>query len=358
MKIGIDISQIVYETGVSWYTIHLVKNLFVLDQNDKYVLFAGTLRQKDKIDELTKGFEGNFEIKIFPFSPTMADFFWNRLRFPPVELFMGQIDVFHSSDWSLPPTSAFKVTTVHDLSPIKFPSLTPSKIVSVHERRLNLVKTDSDRIIVPSKATKEDLLELGFSENKIRVIPEAPDHIFYVRKPNEINEVKKKYDLAGEYLLAIGTSPRKNTKKIIQAFKKLKNNKGIKLVIAGRGSFDFELPQGVLRPGHIEQADLPALYSGAFALVYPSLYEGFGLPVLEAYATGCPVVTSNLSSMKEIAADAAALVDPNSIDDISYGISKVLSKREYYIKKGLSEVKKYSWEKVARETLKVYNEKT
>ena len=349
MKIGIDISQIVYRTGVSTYTENLVKNLLKIDKENEYLLFAGTLRRKQ---DVLKVFP---QTGVFPIPPTLADLIWNRMHIIKVEKLIGKIDVFHSSDWTQPPTKAFKVTTVHDLIPLMFPKYVHPKIVSVHKRRLEWVKKEVDRVIVPSEATKKDLSLLGIAGGKIRVIPEAPVHSISKRK--SVDEVKRKYKIRTKYLLAVGLSPYKNTERIIKAFDLVGGGKDLKLVVVGRSNFvDIKERRGVLFVGSVPDTELSALYTGAEALVFPSLYEGFGLPVLDAFNCGIPVVTSNISSMPEVAGAAAELVDPYDINSIAEGIEKVLRGPKGFIEKGLARVKDFSWEKTAEETLKVYGE--
>lgn len=339
MKIAIDISSVVYGTGVSVYTKNLVKNLLKIDRENEYILFAGTLRRKKDILKFVNSLSGNFKVKILPIPPTIANFIWNHLHNPPIEIFIGKVDIFHSSDWAQPASNAFKITTIHDLSPVLLPQETPQRIVKVHKARLNWVKKEVDKIIVPSNATKKDLSSLGYKEDKIVVIPEAAEDFFKPSSKNDIKRIHKKYNLPEKYLLAVGTNPRKNLTRIEKAIK----NIPIPLRVVGR---DFS--------GFVPDRDLVALYSGAEALVYPSLLEGFGLPVLEAMKCGCPVVTSNLSSLKEISRDAAVLVDPYSIPSIASGIKKAISNRDILIKKGYKEANKYSWENTAKITLEVY----
>ena len=316
MKVGIDISQIVYEgTGVGNYTKNLIEWLPKVDPRNNYIFFGSSLRRRQK------GF--------WPIPPTLLDILWNRLHIFPVENFIGKIDVFHSSDWTQPPTKAKKVTTIHDLVVYKYPESLHPQIVTVQRRRLELVKKECDLIIAISQNTKKDIIEiLKIPEEKIRVIYEAANPIF---KP----VVKK----TKSYILGMGQlNSRKNIKRLKTAFHNLKL-KDVELKIAN----------------NISTENLVELYSNALCFVYPSLYEGFGLPVLEAMACGCPVITSNISSLPEVGGQAAIYVDPFSVDDIREKINYVLkANREKLAKKGFEQVKKFSWEKTARETLKVY----
>lgn len=354
MKIAIDISQIVYETGVSWYTKKLIENLLKIDRENEYILFGGSLRRLDDLRAKTNHFSGNFTTKFFPIAPTVSDFVWNKLHLISIERLIGEVDVFHSSDWSQPPTKAFKVTTVHDLWPIKYPDKTHPRIAATHRARLYWVKKEVDRIIVPSEATKTDLIELGIEKERIKVIYEGP----HIEKKFEdkafIEDIKKQLKISGDYILGVGVNERKNTKNIIKAFELSKAGKDLTLVLVGRPQIKLEHQRGVRLVGAVSDKVMEALYAGAQALVFPSLYEGFGLPILDAFVSECPVVTSNLSSMKEIAGAGAVLVDPNDINSISDGIKYAVTHRQTLIKKGLQRVKAFSWQRAAEETLQVY----
>jgi glycosyltransferase involved in cell wall biosynthesis len=355
MKIGIDISQIIYGTGVSVYTKNLVENLLKIDKENEYMLFGGSLRQIKNLKFKIKNFAGNFEAKVFPLPPLLADLVWNRLHVLPIEWLTGKLDVFHSSDWSQPPSKAFKVTTVHDLAMLRFPRLTHPKILSAHKRRLDWIRKEVDQVIVPSKATKSDLVAFGLDEKKIVVIPEAP--AFSPTTKAEVRKVRRKFKINGKFLLAVGINPRKNTQRIIKAFELVRAGRNLKLVLVGLPSFiKLEEKRNIRAVGQVTDKELSALYTGAEALIFPSLYEGFGLPVLDAFNCRTPVVTSNISSLPEVAGEAAVLVDPYKIDSIVEGIETVLRQRKTLIKKGLQRVKQFSWMKAAKETLEVYNE--
>jgi glycosyltransferase involved in cell wall biosynthesis len=322
-----------------------VEALLKIDKKNKYVLFGGSLRQQQALGKFINGLSkyrttvrGNYWARVLPIPPTLADFLWNRLHILPIERLIGRIDVFHSSDWTQPPSKAAKVTTIHDLAVLRYPETFHPKIVAVHKRRLWWVKKECDLVIAVSEATKKDIIELlGIPPRKIRVIYEGVEGKFKVQSSKfKVFKVKEKYKIKGDYILAYGGPARKNLKRVMDACE------GFKVFVVGQ---PFVLDE-----------DLPALYSGALCLAYPSLYEGFGLPILQAMSCGCPVVTSNVSSMPEVAGDAAVLVDPLSVESISEGIKKAVKSRQMLVKRGFSQVKKFSWEKTARETLKVYEE--
>lgn len=349
MRVAIDLSQIVYGTGVSNYRENLVRNLLKINTNNEYLLYAGSLRRKQDILNFFP------QTKVFPIPPKLADIIWNKLHILPIEKIIGQVDLIHTSDWAEPPSKINKITTIHDLIPLKFSKITPKIIVDTHKDRLKWVNKESKKIIVPSNATKNDLLELGFDENKIRVIYEAPN--LQKADTNSIDLIRKKYAIREDYLIAIGANPRKNVKKIIDAYHLSKFGKNLKLIIVGEKiNTKIEDERGVRFLGHIPTLDLGPLLTGAKALVFPSLYEGFGVPILEGFRCEIPVVTSNISSMPEAAGGAAILVDPYDTNSIANGIEEALSKPKTLIAKGLKRVADFSWQKCAQETLKVYKE--
>lgn len=359
MKIGIDISQIIYGTGVSSYTKNLVSALLALDKENQYCLFGGSLRRKRELKEFVQKFQDqtNVQNRLVSISPMVADFLWNNLHKLPIEFFTGKLDVFHSSDWAQPPArQARLVTTIHDLVPLLFPESSSPKIVATHQRCLKWVQKEVDRVITVSEATKNDIItHLRISAEKISVVYEAPDPSFKRVGEQAIQKTKEKYKIPKEYLLVVGADPRKNVERIAQAIELM--NDAPTLVVVGRKWESSHLNSNkILWLGYIEAEDLAALYGGAGALVYASLYEGFGLPILAAMQAGCPVVTSNISSMPEVAGKAAVLVNPQEVDNIKQGIEEALNNREELIKKGFERVKDFSWEKAARETIKVYKE--
>ncbi len=349
MKIGIDISQVIYGTGVSLYTKSLVQNLLKLDKENEYILFGGSIRRKHDILDIFPS------AKVFPISPIMADFIWNKLHILPVDKLIGKIDLFHTSDWSEPPVGATKVTTVHDLYPLKFPRMIDPMVREAHKRKLAWVFKESSRVIVPSDTTKNDLITFGMNEERIRVIPEAPN--LTKATSDQIIKIKQKYGVKGDYVISIGVTKLKNTENIVKAFDLARSGRDIKLLLVGRPiGIKLQEVRNVRNLGFVESDELGPLLTGASVLVFPSLYEGFGVPILEAFKCGVPVVTSNLGSMLEVAGNAAVLVDPYDVNSIADGIEKALRGPKGLIEKGYERIKDFSWEKTAQMTLDVYNE--
>lgn len=365
MKIGIDISQAVYQgSGVAVYTRHLVKSLLGLNfPHAEYVLFGSTLRRQNDLNNfiselpLTK----NYITKFFSFPPTTLEFIWNRMHAISIESFVGNVDIFHTSDWIEPPARVPKVTTIHDLIVYKYPDFLNQRIIETQKLKLTWVKKETSVVITDSLSTKRDIIEfLNISESKIQVIYLGIDKNYSPQPLYIINQIKKKYKIYHNYLLCVGTNePRKNFVRVIQAFKKL-NKKDLQLIIVGNFGWGNRIEESknikILRGLSI--MDLASLYSGAVCFVYPSLYEGFGLPVLEAMACGCPVITSARGSLAEITQNKAILVDPESDIAIAEGIESIIdlsfNEREKITAQGVNHSKKFLWQKTAAQTLKIY----
>lgn len=372
MRIGIDISQVVYQTGVSNYTSNLVENLLKIDEKNTYILFGSSLRALNKLKKFASSLEKypNVEIRLTRLPPLVLDFLWNRLHVFPIERFIGDIDIFHSSDWVQPPINSpqtLRVTTVHDMIVYLFPSQTHPKILRTQKRRLSRVEKDADLIIADSQTTKDDLTKfLHVDEEKIRVIYLSASQDFKPQTETKIDEILEKYKISKPYILSVATQePRKNIQKLLDVFSQIHTKRpDFNLVLTGKYGWGpgFRTGENVSWTGFVPYEDLVALYSGCRVFVYPSLYEGFGLPILEAMACGAPVVTSNNSSMAEIAKDAAILVDPRSEPQLTKAIEMILDLNlENYqkmVRASLDRARKYSWAKTARETLKAYEEFT
>lgn len=371
MKIAIDISQLVYDTGVSNYTKNLVVNLLKIDKHNKYILFGTSLRQKGKLNKFFKSLPENrkLEAKILPIPISVARIIFGKLRIITVNKFLGEVDVFHSSDWIEPRVTkdTQKVTTVHDIIVYLFPSSVHPKIASAVKERLNLVKQESSVILADSKATKEDLVKfLEIPEEKIEVVYLAPSEDFKPQDDEKINFVLSKYKIKKPYILSVSTQePRKNIQKLIDAYKKINSDfPKVNLVLVGKRGWGQALEiQGegegkIVETGFVPQEDLPALYCGARVFAYPSLYEGFGLPVIEAMACGTPVITSNNSSMVEIAKDVAILIDPRSEGQLAKALKLILGldlkNYQTMVRESMKRAKEYSWTKTAKQTLKIY----
>jgi glycosyltransferase involved in cell wall biosynthesis len=250
------------------------------------------------------------------------------------------------------------VMTVHDLVPALFPKLSNFTKYIYYKYVMRFVFPLVDYFIVPSQSVKRTLL------NCFNIRPERIG-VVYEGVSNEFRPGSKQKK---NYILSVGTvEPRKNFRRVIDAFMHLKENYNIpeKLLIVGKKGWSCEdiykipraLENSILFTGYVSQSELIDLYQNAKLFVYPSLHEGFGLPVIEAMASGCPVVTSNLSSLPEISGDAAVLVDPYSVNDIAQSMLKIMEDEFFaasLAKKGLKQVQNFTWSNCAQETIKIY----
>ncbi|OGY18471.1 MAG: hypothetical protein A2900_03585 [Candidatus Chisholmbacteria bacterium RIFCSPLOWO2_01_FULL_50_28] len=356
MKIAIDVTATIYEgSGVGTYYRNLVPKLLLYGKEHTFIPFGYSLRSFGKLTMAKKK---------LPFPPKLMELLWNMLHILPVETLTGSCDIVHTWDYIQPPTKKAKiVTTIHDLTPLKFPKQHLPATRAAYKAGLRWVKKEAAAVIADSVATKQDIVEiLNIPEKKVVVVYlAAPPEFSEFRKAMEntrnttVREVKEKYGIQKEYLLSVGThEPRKNIQRTIEAYSILQLDQ--ELVIAGRFGWGEKITPvpGVKPIGFVENKDLPALYAGASLFLYPSLYEGFGLPVLEAMAVGCPVLTSDRGSLAEIAGSAAATVNPESAEAIAFGIRVALERSEELRAKGIAQAEKFSWDETARQTLKVY----
>jgi glycosyltransferase involved in cell wall biosynthesis len=361
MKIGIDVSQAIFGTGVSDYTIDLVHALQTADPTNSYSLFGSSLRRGGDIQKLFP------KARIFRLPPMLLHYMWNYLHVVNIENFIGPVDVFHSSDWTQPPVSCPTVTTVHDLSPFLFPQEMQSgvfrNITGVHAARMNWVVKDCAKIICVSQSTAYEMQNIfKVPSSRLAVIPEAlPTRFSFHPNAKDISKVKNLYHLT-DYSLAIGTpQPRKNISRLVKAYLNFSAKYRLpeKLVIVGGhgwGVTDIPDDPRIVLTGYLPDLALSSLLAGAKVLAFPSLHEGFGLPILMAFYHQVPVVTSNISSMPEVAGNAAILVDPKDEESIAHGLEKAVKNRVNLVKAGNLRLKDFSWDQTARKTLLVYSE--
>lgn len=262
-----------------------------------------------------------------------------------------------------------QVVTIHDASTLDHPEWFSSQFAALYRLLLPSLAKAVTKIITVSEFSKDRLISgTSVQPDKIVVVYNGVDPRFRPVDPDRITSLREKLALHKVYILVVGSlEPRKNLRRLLEAWKQVASEfRHIELVVAGRmdprlyrNTGFTELPPGVRQIGYVDDGDLPALYSGALAFVYPSIYEGFGLPILEAMACGTPVITSNNTSLVEIASGAAELVDPFEAESIAGGIHTVVSDascRESLIQKGLQRASMFTWEKAAEETWGVLEE--
>jgi len=367
MLIGVDASRAAIQrrTGTEVYSLYIIRELLRLGRGHRFRLYTNGDPSPALFGQAEEAAEAEVRSIPFPRLWTHARLSAEMLLHPPDVLFVPA----HVLPLLHPRRS---VVTVHDLGYLYYGDAhTPS------DRRYLDWSTrwnarQAAAILADSAATKSDLVRAyGASPDKIQVVYLGrDDNLVRVASPLRLAELRARYDLAHRYLLYVGTlQPRKNLERIVQSFERVCNLPelvDVQLVLAGKQGWLYEsllaqvktagLSERVIFPGYIPDEDLPALFTGALAFVFPSLYEGFGIPVLEAGGCGVPVITSNTSSLPEVAGDAALLVDPHDVDAIAEAMYRLVTDpalREELARRGLENVKRFSWEKCARETLAV-----
>jgi glycosyltransferase involved in cell wall biosynthesis len=368
MRICLNASPAVHHiAGLGRYTQELMAALLEVDSENEYVAFYNRPSEAqvdpplDRLPRLTT----NLATKPWRMSALVAHF----ARIPQNRLFPG-VDLFHATDHLLPRVTRLKsVFTLHDLVfrfyPHTHKPLNRWFLTLMMPRFLNA----ADAVIAVSESTKRDAIQAyGIDEAKITVIYEGVTDQFQRASPQAIAAVRRKYGLPDKFILSVATiEPRKNLTSLLEAYHALKDEVSLGLVIVGKKGWlysdffnrlgELGLERDVLFPGFVPDEDLPALYSAADLFVFPSLYEGFGLPVVEALACGTPIVTSNAASLPEVAGDAALLVDPTSVDDLVRAVREVLGSKDLQEElraRGPRQAARFSWQKAARETLAVY----
>ncbi len=285
-----------------------------------------------------------------------------RFGWPKVETATGKVDLLHCTSIIPFATNAKIVATVHDLAFLKFPQFFSRRGNSVFRRSLEILLNRAEMLICSSQSTLEDCNEFGFSRDRLRHVPlgvSAP----MVMATRE--QIKTRYQLPESYLLFVGTlEPRKNLSQLIAALETLGESVPGLVVVGATGWGDVSeiksMPNGVKSrvhfAGFVQPGDLGAIYESAEALCYPSLMEGFGLPILEAMSYGTPVVTSKGSSTQEVAGTAAVLVDPLDIDSIANGVLQALNHKSELSRLGRTRASEMTWQATAAKTAEVYEQ--
>jgi glycosyltransferase involved in cell wall biosynthesis len=375
VTIGIDASRATraYHTGTETYSLELIKALVGLASSQRRLRLytPQPLQHTDWPDS------PHVETRVIPW-PRM----WTHMRLA-AELRQHPPNVLFVPAHVLPLyCSVPAVVTVHDLGYRHYPAAHrpfDRWYLDWTTRRHTRV---ARHIIADSLATKQDLIDFyAANPDQIHVVYLGRDEkLARVTNPQLVAQTKAKYHIDGDYLLYVGTlQPRKNLVRVVEAFhaaisdlagfsrtQSVRNLSGLKLVIAGKRGWLYNaifervqslgLTERVIFPGYMDDQDKPALLSGALAYVFPSLYEGFGLPVLEAMACGTPVLTSNISSLPEVAGGAALLVEPHHTEEISNGLMQLISNinlRQQLVEQGYQQIQKFSWQKAARQVLEI-----
>jgi len=366
VRIAIDARKL-HDYGIGTYVRNVLRYLGRIDRENEYVLLC---RPADR--DTVGGFGDNF--RALPESAgnySLAE----QVRVP-LALKRADADVFHAPHYVLPPfLPCPSVVTIHDCIHLMFPQYLPNKLAYVYARAfMTIAARRSSKVLTVSEASKRDILRFfHIPASKVEVVYNAIDDRFD-REPemDDVVRVRERYQLNDPFLLYAGNiKPHKNVDRVIEAFARLRRRgfERLKLLIIGdeisknpqlrRAVHRHQLHQHVRFLGFVPDATLAVLYRLADVFVFPSLYEGFGLPPLEAMASGTPVVTSNVSSLPEVVGDAALLVDPRDAEAIAGAVQRILTDndlRRSLVQKGLGRAHEFSWERSVRRIRDVYME--
>ncbi len=363
MRIGIDVRKI-NDFGIGTYIQNLIKYLLELDKQNQYFLFF------NHQDIQNFSYPKEQVVKLIDNSPkySIREHFSLSHQAQKYDL-----QLFHEPHYTLPYfLKCKKVVSIHDLIHLKFPQSLPHRRAYIYAKfMIGQALKKADKILVGSENSKNDIIEMFKTRaGKIAVIFYGVDEIFKpIKDQNLLENFKNKYKLPDKFVLYSGSIRRhKNLENALRAYALLKD-KSYHLVLAGVGLQNQKQLEPILKELKIENnvkimpfldyAELVLLYNSAEVLFFPTLYEGFGLPVLEALACGIPVISSNNSSIVEVSAEAAILVDPLNLKEMADVLEKVLAEtslRQRMIALGLERAKIFSWEKTAQATLRVYQE--
>ncbi len=366
MRIGIDARKL-HDFGIGTYIRNLLKQLSRLDRENEFVLLC---RPEDTV--ALAGLGANFR----PVAEKAPNYSVAEQLRVPMALRRERVDLFHAPHYVLPPLVACRsVVTIHDCIHLVFPQYLPNRLALGYARTsIALAARRANRVLTVSESSKRDILKyVDLPPDKIDVIPNAYDDRFGLQPPDEeVDRVRERYQLGREFILYAGNvKPHKNLERLIDAFQILRKRglDDITLVLIGddiskyaalrRAVHRHQLHKHVRFLGYMPEETLAIMYRLASVFVFPSLYEGFGLPPLEAMASGTPVVTSNVSSLPEVAGDAAVLVDPYDPAAIAEGMLRVLTERqlrESLCAKGLVRARQFSWEASIRRVLEIYGQ--
>ena len=355
MKIAFDVAPLSHpRSGIGTYLRGSLAGLAEAAAGEhEIVAFAPTSPQGRKaIPKALEGLPVDLSLQFLPFAHFWRQG-WSRLGHPAVERFLGPIDVLHFSDWMFPPQrGGIRATTVHDLVPLRHPEWVQGRTRRMHTAKYRNAARTCDLVFANSAFTARDVVELlRVPDDRVRLALPGVDAVFTSDGPGA--------DLGGAYVLTVATlEPRKNLAALVEAFALLGRD-DLRLAVVGAEGWG-EQPAlgrpGIIRLGYVDDEELGRLYRGAAAFVYPSRFEGFGLPVIEAMACGAPVVCSAHASMDEACGDAALRADPEDPAAFAGAIEQALGERSELSERGLAHAAGFSWIKTGRVFLDGYLE--
>jgi glycosyltransferase involved in cell wall biosynthesis len=340
MRIAFDVSPLSHrETGVGVYIRGALEGLVAHRGRHEIVAFAPTSAAGRRTVAAALGnLPVERRVGVLPFAHAWRTL-WSRVGRPPAERFLGRFDVLHFWDWMYPPQRrGVRSTMIHDLVPLHHPEWTVGRTRRMHRAKYAHAASACDVVFANSRFTAADVTEtLGIPAERVRVAYPGVEPVFTAEGDRAA--------LGRPYALTVATlEPRKNLATLLQAHRRLAG--GLALAVTGPAGWGDQTPlagEGVVRLGYVERPRLAALYRGADVVVYPSRFEGFGIPVIEAMASGAPCVVSSHASLDEACGDAAVRVDADDPDAIAAGIERALADRDAIVQRGLEHAGRFPW---------------
>jgi len=365
MKIGFDIRPFLSgETGVGVYFKNLLNAMSKLERDDVFYLLSSSFKERFP-SELIPDFK-NRKFKDLRIPVSVLNLLWFRFSFPPLGIFFGEkLDLIHSPNPLIIPGIGKKIITIHDISFIDTPELASLEATKYFSNKIEKSIKKADGVIAVSHFTRSRIGNIfgGKAADKVTVI-------YHGSEIDEIIEEKPLFTIPKNYFLFVGTvEPRKNLSTLIKGFSLIKEkNVGMKLILAGREGTrsseilrlisDLKLEKDIITTGYIKREELKFLFKNAIALVFPSHYEGFGLPVLEAASLGIPSLVSDIEVFREIFKDYPLYFEKDNPKSLCNTMNLIISNKKLRNKKKVEAIetgKKFSWEKSAKETLSLYD---
>ena len=373
MRIGLDGFPLLTPlTGVGHYTFELARALALLAPSDQFELVAPSPFPDSIIENIRLNCPDNLRaVNAEPSSIRRRR--WWALGLPHY-LRKASLDLFHGTNYEVPLWSKRRsVLTIHDLSILLHADTHRADLARRARRRLPLMARSASMIITATECVRREILEhLHVKADRVRVTPFAPRSGFQAMPAAQANQTKQRLGVEDKFLLFVGTiEPRKNLLTLVRAFDQIRRqtSRRPQLVVVGAEGWltdelfafikESSISDRLRLTGYLDDDDLRALYSSCTVFVYPSVYEGFGLPPLEAMACGAPVIASNIATFQETLGSAAELVEPNDVEALARSIVEILDdedRRRKLSRRGLERAPKFSWERTARLTLEAYRE--
>ncbi len=372
LRIGLDLSCTAETplTGIGYAALHQIQALAEINPRCALSIFAAG--GSDARELIGRQFPSITHKHVFPRARLAKYYAWTRLQWPPIEWFCGEIDIAHNLCHATPATKrARRVVTVHDLSVFRHPETHTPRTIEVQTTLLRQSIAKADHLIAVSKFTKQELVDvLDADPDSITVVPNGVDIDAFQQEIDEdaFEALRKKLSLPGPYFMYLGSiEPRKNIVRLIEAYAQLRERTPdcSKLLLAGNPAWGSDpiletiarhTKNGdIVQAGYLDRADIIMLLKNAIACVYPSLYEGFGLPVLEAMAAGTPVVASATPAITEVADGAAMLVLPDDTDALTEAMRDALDNPSAdRITRGMQRARELTWDKSAEQLVACY----